>query len=82
MVRVRKRDGTLQVFDRQKLQTSLEKSGASRSDAINTAYRIGARVKEGTTTTEIRNGVTTELMALDEKAAQTYNSQRQKIVAS
>jgi len=80
MVRVRKRDGTLQEFDRQKLQLSIEKAGASRADAINTAYRIGARVEEGTTTNQIRKDVSTELMALSEVVAQTYDAQRPKIM--
>ena len=59
----------------------MEKAGASRVDAINTAFRIGARVREGTTTAEIRNAVTTELMALSHAAAQSYNAQKQRIVA-
>ena len=80
-VKVRKQDGRLQEFDREKLQLSLEKAGASRVDAINTAFRIGARVREGTTTAEIRNAVTTELMALSHAAAQSYNAQKQRIVA-
>lgn len=80
-MRVRKRDGTLQDFDRQKLQLSIEKAGVAREDAINTAYRVGARVEEGTATSQIRTAVTVELMALNRAAAQTYNAQRPRIMA-
>ena len=59
----------------------MEKAGASRVDAINTAFRIGARVREGTTTTEIRNAVTTELMAVSQAAARAYNAQKPRIIA-
>ena len=76
---VQKRDGTLQEFDKRKLRTSIEKAGASSVDAINIAFRIGARVKEGTTTSEIRKGVSIELMALNQEAAQKYNARKPKI---
>ncbi len=79
-MRVQKRDGTLQEFDRQKLRASIEEAGASSVDAINIAYRIGARVREGTPTREIRNGVMTELTALNETAGQTYSRHRAKIL--
>ena len=80
-LRIRKRDGTLQEFDKQKLRASLEKAGASGVDAINIAYRVGARVREGTTSQEIRDGVTTELIALNETVAQTYSRHGPKILS-
>jgi transcriptional regulator NrdR family protein len=71
LVLVKKRS---EEFDKAKLKTSLKKAGAKEEHATKVADKIAGKVKEGTTTVEIREWVIAELKPLDSKAAKSYES--------
>ena len=72
MTKVKKRSGVLQEFDKAKLKNSLKKVGAKEEHATKVADKVAGKVKEGTTTVEIREWCITELRPLDAKAAKAY----------
>ncbi len=74
MVRVKKRAGHMQDFDRAKLKASLKKAGAKEEHATKVVGTVSAKVREGTTTAEIKRLTATELRRLDTKAAQAYET--------
>ena len=61
MVKVIKRDGTKEKFDKNKIIESCMKAGATREAAEEIASKVEKQVKEGTHTAEIRRIVLTEL---------------------
>ena len=74
MVNVKKRSGVMEEFDKAKLKTSLTKAGAKEEHATKVTDKITGKVKEGTTTAEIREWSKSELKPLDSKAAAAYES--------
>jgi len=61
MVKVIKRDGRKEEFDKNKIIESCMKAGATREAAEEIASKVEKQVKEGTHTAEIRRIVLTEL---------------------
>jgi transcriptional regulator NrdR family protein len=72
LVRVKKRSAAMQEFDKAKLKTSLKKAGTKEEHATKVADKVAGKVKEGTTTMEIKEWSITELTPLDQKAAKAY----------
>jgi transcriptional regulator NrdR family protein len=72
MAKVKKRSGVLQEFDKAKLKNSLKRVGAKEEHVTKVADKVAGKVKEGTTTVEIREWCITELRPLDAKAAKAY----------
>ena len=66
-------------FDKGKLQVSLKKAGAKDEHAKKIADNIASKVKEGTTTFEIRQWVITELRPLDPRAARAYETYKKRV---
>ena len=69
LVKVKKRS---EDFDKAKLKASIKKAGAKDEHATKVADKVAGKVKEDTTTFEIRQWVITELTPLDSKAAKAY----------
>jgi transcriptional regulator NrdR family protein len=78
LAKVKKRSGVMQDFDKAKLKTSLKKAGAKEEHAAKVADKVAGKVKEGTTTVEIREWSVTELKPLDTKAAKAYEGYKKK----
>ena len=76
MVRVKKRSGAMQDFDKAKLKASLKKAGAKEEHATTVAEMIEGRVREEMTTFEIKRLAATELKGLNPRAAQSYETFR------
>ena len=76
MVKVKKRSGAMQDFDRAKLKRSLKKAGAKEEHATKVAETLAGRVQEGMTTAEIKRHAATELSGMDKRAAQAYETFR------
>ncbi|TET64898.1 hypothetical protein E3J49_03035 [Candidatus Bathyarchaeota archaeon] len=76
MVRVKKRSGAMQDFDKAKLKASLKKAGAKEEHATTVAEMIEGRVREEMTTFEIKRLAATELRGLDSHATQSYETFR------
>ncbi len=74
MVKVKKRAGATQDFDKAKLKASLNKAGAKEEHATKVANKVADKAKEGMTTIEIRRLCITELRPLDPKAAKAYEA--------
>lgn len=74
MVKVKKRSGSMQDFDKAKLKASLKKAGTEEEHATKITESVAGKVQEGTTTTEIKRIVATELKGMDQKAAQSYET--------
>jgi transcriptional regulator NrdR family protein len=72
LVKVKKRSAVLQEFDKAKLKTSLKKAGTKEEHATKVADKVAGKVKEGTTTVEIKEWSITELKPMDSKAAKAY----------
>lgn len=72
MVKVKKRAGHVQDFDKAKLKRSLKKAGATEAHATKCAETVAARVKEGMTTAEIKRMTAAELRQMDRGAADAY----------
>jgi transcriptional regulator NrdR family protein len=72
LVKVKKRSAIMQDFDKAKLKTSLKKAGTKEEHATKVADKVAGKVKEGTTTVEIKEWSITELKPLDPKAAKAY----------
>ena len=77
MVNVKKRNGSVQMFERSKIEHSLRESGASEGVAREVAASV--HVREGTTVDEIRSMVSRELRSRDAKAADHYDSTRRMV---
>ncbi|MFP3984419.1 MAG: ATP cone domain-containing protein [Candidatus Bathyarchaeia archaeon] len=71
---MKKRSGTMQEFDRAKLEASLKKAGARDEHAAKVAEKVTGRVREATTTSEIKQLAATELRRIDAPVAQKYES--------
>lgn len=76
MVKIKKRTGAMQDFDRAKLKKSLKKAGAKEEHATKVAETVAGRVREGTTTAEVKRLTATELRKMDQRAAQAYETFR------
>jgi len=76
VVRVKKRSGAMQDFDKAKLKASLKKAGAKEEHATTVAEMIEGRVREEMTTFEIKRLAATELRGLDSHATQSYETFR------
>ena len=76
MVKIKKRSGAMQDFDRAKLKRSLKKAGAKEEHATKVAETVAGRVREGMTTAEIKQHAATELGRMDERAAKAYETFR------
>jgi transcriptional regulator NrdR family protein len=76
MVLVRKRDGTAQEFDRDKLELSMLKARANLTSITEALESVTTRITEGIETKGIRQLVITELQRLDPKAAERYETFR------
>ena len=74
MVKVKKRSGSLQDFDKAKIEASLSKAGAREEDATKIAENVASKIQEGTTTTEIKQIAATQLREIDERSAQSYET--------
>ena len=74
MVKVKKRVGHMEDFDRAKLKASLKKAGAKEEDATKVTEIVAGKVKEGMAANEIRRMAATELRRLDATAAQKYEA--------
>ena len=74
LVKVKKRSGATQDFDKAKLKASVKKAGAKEEHATKVADNLASKVKEGTMTVEIRRWCITELRPLDTKAAEAYET--------
>ncbi len=79
MVKVRKSDGTLQEFDREKLERSLLKARANSAAILEIIESLTRTISDGMETTEIRRRVWQELSRLDPEAATRYESFRRVI---
>jgi hypothetical protein len=77
MVSIKKRDGSMQSFDRSKVERSLRESGASERVAREVASSV--REREGMTCDDIRSAVSRELRSRDAKAADHYDSTRRMV---
>lgn len=77
MVNVKKRNGSMQMFERSKIERSLRESGASEGVAREVAASVHER--EGMTVDEIRSMVSRELRSRDAKAADHYDSTRRMV---
>ena len=73
MVDVRKRDGSLEGFDANKLEISLLNARATGVDTAEVSEFISSRAREGIPTSEIKTLVTNELKRLDKDAARRYH---------
>lgn len=74
MVKVKKRSGPMQNFDKAKLEGSLEKAGAKEEHVTKVADTIAGKVREGMETNEIKRIATSELKGINPQAAQAYET--------
>jgi len=72
LVKVKKRAGQTQNFDKAKLKRSLMRAGATEAHATKCADTVAVKVREGMTTAEIKRMAAGELGRLDRRAADTY----------
>jgi len=77
MVNVKKRNGSMQMFERSKIERSLRESGASESVAREVSASVHER--EGMTVDEIRSMVSRELRSRDARAADHYDNTRRMV---
>ena len=78
MVNVRKRNGTTERFDRNKLKESITNAGANNQTASKVAEKVEPMVREGMRTTDIKVQVASELRCMDRGAAENYESFKQE----
>ncbi len=76
MVGIRKRDGDMEEFDRDKLELSMLRAKVSAKDVLKVAEYITTRVQDGTPTVHIREQVIATLKNLDQAAALRYETFR------
>ncbi|MEM1627603.1 MAG: ATP cone domain-containing protein [Sulfolobaceae archaeon] len=72
MVRIKKRDGTYEEFNENKLYNSIIAAGASPEVAHDIVQEVKKRLKEGMSTDEIRRVVLTKLKELDPNAVEAW----------
>jgi len=72
MVNIKKKNGSLQEFNVEKLKSSIMKAGASVEVAEKIANEIKSKIKDGTTTSEIKSMVASSLAATNAAWADTY----------
>lgn len=80
MVKIKKRSGAMQDFDRAKFKRSLKKAGAEDEHATRVAEAVVGRVREGMTTAEIKRHAATELRRMDQKTATAYETFRKPTI--
>jgi transcriptional regulator NrdR family protein len=73
-LKVRKRNGARQEFDRLKLRRSMQKAGASGINAAKVADVIEARCGDEAKTVDIKEQVITWLTPLDRTSAENYQA--------
>lgn len=78
LAKVKKHSGVLQEFDKAKLKASLKKAGAKEEHATKVADKVAGKVKEGTTTVEIREWCITELKPVDPKTAKAFEGYKKR----
>jgi len=71
-MKVRKKDGRLENFDKNKIVKSCEKAGTSAKVASDIAHVVSNQVYDGISTSEIRVMVLRELDRKDRKAATAF----------
>lgn len=74
LVKVKKRVGGTEEFDKAKLKASLIKAGAKEDQATKVTEVVAGKVKEGVTSTEIRRMAAAELKKVDAAAAKKYEA--------
>jgi len=74
LVKVKKRAGHMQDFDRAKLKASLKKAGAKEEHVTKVTEIVAGKVKEGMAASEIKRMAATELRRMDATAAQKYET--------
>jgi len=74
LVKVKKRAGRVQDFDKAKLKASLKKAGAKEEHATKVTETVAAKVREGLATSEIKKLAATELRKMDAAAATKYEA--------
>ena len=72
MVQIKKRNGSLQDFQNEKLVNSCIKAGVSKEVAEKIAADISPKVKDGMSTIEIKGMVANALRSVNAMAADTY----------
>ena len=72
MVNIKKKNGIVQEFNVDKLKNSVMKAGAPSEVADKIATEVASKVKEGTTTAEIKNMVTSALASTNATLAGAY----------
>jgi len=81
LVNIKKRDGSLQKFDKHKLKSSIIKAGAQEGAANTISDSIANRARDGMKTEEIKRQATDELRNIDPIVAQEYEALRGNIPA-
>ncbi len=72
MVEVKKNSGETGTFDREKLKQSVKKSGATDEEAEQVTQNVESKVKDGTTTSQIKEWTTNSLKRVNNEAANAY----------
>ncbi len=81
MIHVRKRSGSLEEFDANKLEISILNARATGVDTAEVSEFISSRAREGIPTSEIKTLVTNELRRLDKEAARRYQEHHSVVTA-
>jgi len=74
LVKVKKRVGGTEEFDKAKLKASLKKAGAKEADAVKVTDAVAGKVKEGMASSDIKKIASAELKKVDAKAAKQYDA--------
>ena len=80
LVKVEKRSGEMEEFDRNKLWNSLKNAGANDDQAERVTSRVEGRMRDGISTDDIREWVILELVAYPD-VADNYQSFRKEVIA-
>lgn len=80
MVNVRKRDGRIEEFTKEKIASACQKAGASEENASKVADEVESRIrdKEEVSTREIGEMVVESLRKFDESVASSFESSFRK----
>jgi len=71
-MKVVKKNGSIEAFDKSKIAAGCMRAGASESVASKVADAVAKNVKDGTRTSKIGEMVIAELKKLDKKAAAEF----------
>ncbi len=77
MTSVRKRDGSVEEFNRDKLEVSLLNAAVTAPDVVAIAEKVQASASREINTREIRRQVIAELRRVDTAAAKRYEEFKQ-----